>query len=80
MKITPSQIRGARGLLDWPRDTLAQRAGTTTRTLQRIENGKIEKPQAATAARIQQALEDAGVVFIPENGDGPGVRLKKAGG
>jgi hypothetical protein len=25
---------------------------------------------------VQQALEDAGVVFIDENGGGPGVRLK----
>jgi hypothetical protein len=29
---------------------------------------------------MRQALEAAGVEFIPENGGGPGVRLKRAGG
>ncbi len=27
---------------------------------------------------IQRALEAAGVQFIDENGDGPGIRLRKA--
>jgi hypothetical protein len=28
------------------------------------------------AWKVQQAFEDAGVVFIDENGGGPGVRLR----
>jgi hypothetical protein len=31
-------------------------------------------------AKIRAALETAGVVFIPENGGGAGVRLAKPGG
>jgi hypothetical protein len=31
-----------------------------------------------TGIAIREALEDAGVVFIDENGGGPGVRLRKA--
>jgi hypothetical protein len=31
----------------------------------------------STLADIQHALEAAGVEFIPENGGGPGVRLRK---
>jgi transcriptional regulator with XRE-family HTH domain len=77
MKIEAAHIRAARGLLNWTREALSERAGVGVRTLERIENGKIDRPQAATAARIRQSLEDAGVVFIPENGDGPGVRLKR---
>ncbi|WP_370736394.1 hypothetical protein [Beijerinckia mobilis] len=28
-------------------------------------------------AAIRQALESAGVIFVEENGEGPGVRLRK---
>ena len=31
-------------------------------------------------AKIRRALETAGVIFIQENDDGPGVRLRKAKG
>lgn len=31
----------------------------------------------ATVAAIRAALESAGVVFLPENGNGPGVALRK---
>ena len=43
-----------------------------------IRNFELEKstPQRSTLAAIQRALESAGVVFIPENGGGPGVRLR----
>ena len=34
----------------------------------------------ANADAIQRALEAAGVVFVEENGHGPGVRLRKAAG
>jgi hypothetical protein len=30
-----------------------------------------------TLAAIRAALEAAGVIFVAENGDGPGVRLRK---
>jgi hypothetical protein len=30
--------------------------------------------------KVQQALEDAGVIFIDEDEEGPGVRLRKSGG
>jgi len=30
-------------------------------------------------AAIRAALESAGVIFVEENGEGPGVTLKKAG-
>lgn len=31
----------------------------------------------STLAAIRTALENAGVIFIDENGEGPGVRLRK---
>ena len=36
----------------------------------------LPKTAAENVWKVQQALEDAGVVFIDENGGGPGVRLK----
>jgi hypothetical protein len=33
---------------------------------------------AGYGAALQAALEAAGVIFIEENGEGPGVRLRKA--
>lgn len=35
------------------------------------------KAQPRTLAAIRGALEAAGVIFIDENGEGPGVRLRK---
>jgi hypothetical protein len=26
---------------------------------------------------MQRALEEAGMIFVPENGEGPGVRMRK---
>jgi hypothetical protein len=36
-------------------------------------------PNPPPREKIRRALEKAGVVFIDENGGGPGVRLRKAG-
>jgi transcriptional regulator with XRE-family HTH domain len=55
---------------------VAARAGVSTHTLNRLENGEELKPKTLQA--IRQALEAAGVEFIDENGGGAGVRLKKA--
>jgi hypothetical protein len=32
---------------------------------------------AANATTVRTALEKAGVIFVDENGEGPGVRLRK---
>jgi len=74
--IKPSQLRAARALIEWTRETLAAAAGTTTRTLARLESGEAS-PRASTSKAIRSALEAAGVEFIPENGGGAGVRLRK---
>jgi hypothetical protein len=42
----------------------------------RIENGSDAKQ--STIAALRGALEKAGVEFIAENGDGPGVRIRKS--
>ena len=47
------------------------------RTLDRFEGGQTT-PRAAALTAIRTALEAAGVIFVAENGEGPGVRLRKA--
>jgi transcriptional regulator with XRE-family HTH domain len=71
----PVQLRMARAAVGWGVRDLAEKAGVTANTVTRIENGSDAKQ--STMDRLQQALEDAGVVFIDENGGGPGVRLRK---
>jgi hypothetical protein len=45
-------------------------------TLADFEAGK-RTPYDRTLSDVRQALEKAGVIFVDENGEGPGVRLKK---
>jgi predicted transcriptional regulator len=54
---------------------LAQKAGISTTGLNNIEKGNAD-PKASTLKAIRSALESAGVLFIDQNGAGPGVRLR----
>jgi transcriptional regulator with XRE-family HTH domain len=74
--ITPAQCRAARGLIDWSQSQLAQAAGLGTRIVREFEAGR-SAPFLKKLVAIQRALEAAGVEFIPENGSGAGVRLRK---
>jgi transcriptional regulator with XRE-family HTH domain len=76
--VTSAQIRAARGLLNWTVRDLAEKSGVHRNTVTRIENDATEGGYSISA--IQQALQAAGVIFVAENGEGPGVRLKKQGG
>jgi transcriptional regulator with XRE-family HTH domain len=76
--ITPAQCRAARGLLNWTQDDLAAKAEVGVVTVRQFEADK-GSPRKATLSVIRQAFEYAGVVFIAQNGGGPGVRLKRQG-
>jgi len=56
---------------------LAEMASVSAMTISRFETNK-SGGQANTLRKLQSALEAAGIVFIAENGGGPGVRLKVA--
>lgn len=75
--IYPLQIRAARALLDMSQLELAERASVGIATIKRIEAaGRTLVGNARTVARIQSALEAAGVEFLDgSDGRGPGVRL-----
>jgi predicted transcriptional regulator len=55
---------------------LAALADVSTSTVTRLEAG--EELKDRTCAAVQAALEAAGVIFIDENGEGPGVRLRRS--
>jgi transcriptional regulator with XRE-family HTH domain len=77
--LTSEQVRAARALLRWDQSVLAERAGVSVETIKRLErmDGPLLETRSSTLVAIERALETAGVVFIAENGDGPGARLKK---
>ena len=77
--IYPLQIRAARVLLKLSQGELAERSRIGLATLKRVEAAGDELTGTAqTMARIQRALEAAGIVFIDQDEKhGPGVRLKK---
>jgi hypothetical protein len=75
MSITPEQCRAARALLGWSALELAEHANVGYSTVADFERGaRSPLPESLTAMRT--ALERGGVLFIPGNGEGPGVRLK----
>ena len=75
--MTPAQCRAARALLDWSQQRLADEATIGNATIRNFESGK-SAPQNATLQVLRSAMETAGVIFVAENGEGPGVRLRKS--
>ncbi len=63
-------------MLDISREELARLSKVNERTISDFEAGR-RKPIPATLAAVRAALEAAGVIFVEENGEGPGVRLRK---
>ncbi|MDJ0613977.1 MAG: helix-turn-helix transcriptional regulator [Rhizobiaceae bacterium] len=76
--LTSAQMKAGRALVDLSQKSLAELTGLSVPTIKRMEGPK--GPMASSGTNVQlviNALESAGVEFIPENGGGAGVRLKK---
>lgn len=73
--ITAAQCRAARALAELSREVLSRLSEVDAAVIEQFER-KLGKPDDATIAKVRGALEMAGIVFIPENGGGVGVRLK----
>lgn len=71
------QLRAARALLGLSQAEVAAMAGLSVPTVKRSEGHGAVSASADAVAAIRAALESAGVVFLPENGNGPGVALRK---
>jgi hypothetical protein len=77
--ITSEQLRAARVMLKIEQaDVIRSVPALSIPTLRRWEGGAgpVKGSYEAVAA-LQQFYEAAGIIFIAENGDGPGVRLRK---
>lgn len=71
----PVQCKMARVALGLGVRELAELAKVSPDTIARLERG--DRLRERTIDDVRGALEAAGVEFIPENGGGPGVRLRK---
>ncbi|WP_256441279.1 helix-turn-helix transcriptional regulator [Aminobacter sp. SR38] len=74
--ISVAQCRAARAMLGWSQGELAEAATVSKTTVVDFERGT-RTPHRNNLAAIRHALERAGIVFIPENGGGAGVRFAR---
>lgn len=65
--ITTAQIRGARGILNWSQGDLSERTDISATSIGSIENG-LTQARTSTLELIQNAFEDAGIEFLPNDG------------
>lgn len=76
MLLTPEMCRAARALLQWEAQQLASAARLGVATVKRFEAGGMVRLSSVEA--MLQALQDAGLEFIPAGGrsldGGPGLR------
>jgi transcriptional regulator with XRE-family HTH domain len=77
MYIVASQCRAARALLGWSQDELEHHSHITKKTIADFER-EARRPHDSSLHALQKAFDSNGVVFIPQNGGGAGVRLKIA--
>ena len=63
-------------MLGWSQAELAKAANVSRQTIADFERGA-HMPISNNLASIIAAFQEAGIEFIPENGGGAGVRLKK---
>jgi len=77
--LVSSQVRAARTAVGWTSAELGREAGVAARTILRIEADEgVPNTKASTLAKIQTALEAAGIEFIGTPDDGPGIRIRPA--
>jgi transcriptional regulator with XRE-family HTH domain len=80
--MTAAQLRAARAMLGWDQKTLADLAGVSLPTIQRMEasDGNV-RGIVDTLTKVIEALNRGGIELIGENarsdGGGRGVRLRQ---
>lgn len=78
--ISPGQMKAARALLGWDQRQLADAAGVSVPTIQRMEaSGETVRGNVETLVKVVEALRRAGIELIaesaPSSSGGRGVRL-----
>ena len=78
MSISFRQCRAARAMLGWSQDQLGRAAQVAKKTIADFERGATT-PHPRTIAALQNALEQAGITFVPDDGAvGAGLRMTQA--
>ena len=79
MPVSGNQIKASRALIGMEQAELADKAGVSINTVRNMEAAGADevRVRSDTLFRVQEALKAAGVIFVEENGDGPGVRIRK---
>jgi transcriptional regulator with XRE-family HTH domain len=74
-RMTPAQLRAARGLLNWSRRDLAEKSGTSPEAVQWFE-ARGGDPKLSTTQKWRRALQAGGVEFFDADAQGgAGVRF-----
>jgi hypothetical protein len=77
--VSTRQVKAARALLAWSQQDLARSARLPEATVTGLE--KVDGPledYGGAGDQLVAALRRAGVVFLEDEGDGPGVRVGRA--
>ena len=75
--MSPAQCRAARALINFTQPRLAETAGVGLSTVVDFERER-RRVSPEAVQKMKQALDAAGIDFIPKNGGGPGVRLRSS--
>ena len=74
--LTCNQIRMSRAALGWSISELSKRSLVSVSTIKRLESEDgFKKATEANLRLIRETLQAAGIEFIGDEGNGPGVRL-----
>ncbi len=75
--VSNRQIKAARALIGWSQEHLTAASGVSLPTIKRLEStdGLLGGRQG-TRDRLIDALAKAGIIFIDEDSEGAGVRLR----
>ncbi len=66
-------------MVKWVGQDLARASGASLSTIKRMQaSDGLVRGNVENVWKVQSALENAGIIFIDENGGGPGVRLKSS--
>ena len=77
-RVSGSQLRAARGLLAISGEDLSRISGVSWATIQRFESeDHIPNSRSGTLERVVEALEEAGIEFLGDPIESPGVRLRR---
>jgi transcriptional regulator with XRE-family HTH domain len=72
-----AQCRAARRLIGWTHLDVARASAVSDLTVLRLEAEQFT-PRRATLITVRRALEAAGVIFLDDDGEGPGVMVKRS--